>query len=199
MRKSRGRTSLRVVGAGNSGGSVSGPKTIGPGRFRRRAGAGRVIGPSRCMASMANPGHHVLEAAVERAGVGDGAGGRLGRPCHGRGADAHAVVPIRLLNRIERSGPGHAEMTPCGRRGRVAERRIGHDGLQMQLTGDASGEPPRVVGDCFVWIESPLLGVENPDAAPSAARGSMAYAEGRLTVVGIAELSATDTLYVARV
>ena len=42
-----------VVGAGNSGASVSGPKTIGPGRFCRPCGAGRAIRPSLCMASMA--------------------------------------------------------------------------------------------------------------------------------------------------
>ena len=37
-------------------------------------------------------------------------------------------------------------------------------------------------------------GVENRDAAPSGAWGSMGYVEGRQTVVGIAELSVTDTL-----
>ena len=34
------------------GGSVSGPKTIGPGRFWRHFGGGSVIRPSLCMASM---------------------------------------------------------------------------------------------------------------------------------------------------
>ena len=52
MRRSSGRTSSRVVGAGNSGRSVSGPKTMGPGRFCRHFGGGRVIRPSLCMASM---------------------------------------------------------------------------------------------------------------------------------------------------
>ena len=51
-RRSSGPTSSRVVGAGASGGSVFGPKTIGPGRFCRPCGAGRAIRPSLCMASM---------------------------------------------------------------------------------------------------------------------------------------------------
>ena len=39
------RTDLVEAGAGNSGGSVSGPKTIGFGRFCRHFGAGSAIKP----------------------------------------------------------------------------------------------------------------------------------------------------------
>ena len=52
MRMSSGRTSSRVVGAGNSGGSVSDPKTMGLGRPCLPLGGGRTMTPSRCMASM---------------------------------------------------------------------------------------------------------------------------------------------------
>ena len=54
-RRLSGRTSSRVVGAGNSAGSVCGPKTIGPGRFCRPCRGGKVIKPSLCMASMVTP------------------------------------------------------------------------------------------------------------------------------------------------
>ena len=52
MRSVSGRTASSVVGAGNRGGSVSGPKMIGPGRFCRHFGGGKTIRPSLCMASM---------------------------------------------------------------------------------------------------------------------------------------------------
>ena len=52
-RRVSGQISSRAVGAGNSGGSVSGPKVIGPARPRIRVGCDRTIRPSRCMASMA--------------------------------------------------------------------------------------------------------------------------------------------------
>ena len=42
-----------------------------------------------------------------------------------------------------------------------------------------------------------ISGLENRDVALHAARGSMAYTEERPTVVGIADLSAADTLHVA--
>ena len=41
-------------------------------------------------------------------------------------------------------------------------------------------------------------GVENEDVVPFSAWGWMVYAQGRQKVAGIAELSATDTLHVAR-
>ena len=41
-----------MVGGGRRGGSVSGPKVIGPGRFWRHFGGGSSMRPSRCMASM---------------------------------------------------------------------------------------------------------------------------------------------------
>ena len=52
MRIWSGRTSSRVVGAGNSGGSVCGPKAMGLGPCFGPFGAGRAITPSLCMASM---------------------------------------------------------------------------------------------------------------------------------------------------
>ena len=47
-----GRTSSRVVGTGASGGSVSCVKVIGLAQPRPHLGGGRVIRPSRCMASI---------------------------------------------------------------------------------------------------------------------------------------------------
>ena len=59
-----GRTSSRVVGAGSSGGSMSGPKTIGFGRYCRPLGGRQGDHAVAVHGEHGDPGHHVLEAAV---------------------------------------------------------------------------------------------------------------------------------------
>ena len=64
VRRSSGRTSSRVVGGGNSGGSVSGPKTMGLGRPWRHLGRRQLDEAVVVHGQHGDAGHHVLEAAV---------------------------------------------------------------------------------------------------------------------------------------